>query len=307
MSRHRWDPRPRERPVDDIDIDEARPNELALPGGLEMRAPIVDGRLTVIPIVAAPNAPPPAARTFITLAEGMASGAVTVREVAHELEVDQLVLRNGAKEPLLVLRGQLVIEGEQDRVMSADRIIEPGETTIVGVRCVEKERSEGGLYFRTGKAMAELSLRRAVAHEDQDHVWAQVDVIAVRDKLYSETRSYRPAAQAQTRGDNAARRERIVAALGKMEERAHVLGFAVAVDDELVAFERFASPELHRKLEAELLASYLPATAGTPVAAKKPLAPSDVRAFLASVKPSTTAASTVHLKVRPAREQVLFD
>lgn len=290
VSRHKWDPRPRPQVNDSVEVQ--APVDMSLGAGLEVRRPVVDGRLTLIPIVA--TQPAPSARKFITLGEGMASGQVTVREVGESLEVDQLWLRNNAKEPLLVLRGQLVIEGEQDRVMSADRVIEPGQSTVVAVRCVEQDRAEGySKYFKTGKAIAEPSLRRTIAFGDQDQVWEQVDVINAREKTHNGTRSYRLAAQAQTKGDNLVRRDRIVGALSKMEERDSIVGFAVAVDNKVVAVERFASADLYRKLEPELLASYVMDASGTAKDVK--IAPDDVRTFVAKVKPVSTVASTVYL------------
>lgn len=190
--------------------------------------------------------------------------------------------------------------------MSTDRVIEPGQTVVVNVRCVEIDRDGGSLYFKGGKAMAELSLRRAVAYEPQENVWGQVDVINARQGLHPQTKTYRYAAQAQVKGANLARRDRILAELGRREEHDHLLGMAVAVDNEIVAVERFATPELYRRLEPELLASYVIATDGKAKEGKA-LTPTDVRAFVASVKPSSTAASTVQLKARPAREQIAYN
>src|SRR5438552_10731705 len=110
--------------------------DLALAPSIEMRRPIRDGRLTLIPIVATQDQP---SAKYVTLEDGMARGLVTVREVGQDFEVDTLSLRNNATLPLLVLEGELVLDGEQDRVMSADLVVPPKTTRLVNVRCVEHD------------------------------------------------------------------------------------------------------------------------------------------------------------------------
>lgn len=283
---------------------EAPKVDLALAQGLEMRRPIKDGRLTLIPIIA--TRPEAIASTeYLTLQDGMTRGLVDVREVSVDFEVDTVSLRNNSKQPLLVLEGELILDGEQDRVMSADVVVPPKTTRQVHVRCVEHDRDYGGLTFHPGKAMAEMSLRRTVAFEAQENVWGQVNVINGRAGLSPSTGTYRHAAALQSKGTNATRREAIQEILGKLEERSHMVGLAVAVDDQIVAVDRFATPELYRKLETELLGSYIIATDGDAPRESKPLGPTDVRAFVASAKASTTEASFVLLRKRPAAEQVV--
>jgi ARG/rhodanese/phosphatase superfamily protein len=271
--------------------------DLALAQGFEMRRPIKDGRLTLIPIVA--THPDTLVETdYLTLEDGMARGLVSVREVSRDFEVDTVSLHNRSKLPLLVLEGELILDGEQDRVMQADRVVPPGASLQVNVRCVEHDRDYGGLVFRAGKAMAESSLRRTVAHESQENVWDQVNVINRRAKLSPSTSTYRHAAALQNAGANAARRNAIVEQLGKLEERAQMVGFAIAVDEQVIAVERFATPALYRQLETELLGSYVIATDGDAPRETKGVAPTDVRAFVASARAATTEASFVLLRPR---------
>jgi len=266
----------------------------SLGDGLEMRRPIRDGRISVIPIVATR---PTAAPAYLTLADGMKRGLVTVREMGRDegFVVDHLRLTNKSKQPLFVIAGELVIEGQQDRVMSADRVIEAGKTVTVTVRCVERHRVAGSVWFKTGEALAELSLRERVVHGEQGAVWAEVAAINARLGLAPPSGTYREAAAQHKTGEAAARRDRMLAALATLEERAQLVGFAVAIDDKVVAVERFASPELYSALETELVGSYTAGTPGDLPHEAHPLEPTDVRAFLAGTAGTSTEASTVVL------------
>src|SRR6202162_2761955 len=116
--------------------------------------PIRHGNLTVFPVVAARSYD---TREFLTLDEGLRSGEVIVTESGSAAplirrpptrvpgpQVDQLVLVNNSKRPLILLAGEIVTGGKQDRVIGKDRII-PAESDPInlGVFCVEPGRWVG--------------------------------------------------------------------------------------------------------------------------------------------------------------------
>src|SRR6202043_1491513 len=97
---------------------------------------------------------------FLTLDEGLRSGDVVVTEAGQarglirqrpgeqammhptrDAEVNRLVLVNNSKRPLLLLAGEIVTGGKQDRVIGKDRIV-PAESDPVdlSVFCVEPGR-----------------------------------------------------------------------------------------------------------------------------------------------------------------------
>jgi hypothetical protein len=271
-------PKPAEPPAAIAKVD------LSLGAGYEMRRPIQDGRLTLIPIVAKIDAPP---QKFITLHDGMRRGVVAVREVGYEWEVDIVRISNRSSEPLVVIAGELIEDAMQDRVTAENTVILAGKTESVQVRCVEEDRDHGGIVFHAGNALAELALRRTVVHQDQDSVWQKVKQINRRDGISTPTNTYRHAAHAQSK--LAERSAALLAQLEAREERSKIVGLAVAIDGQVIAIDRFATPELYRALEPELLASYLPATAG-PQAEGKKISPADVRALMQM--PGATAANT---------------
>ena len=262
--------------------------DLSLAQGLELRRPIVDGRLTLIPIIA--TQPTPSTK-FVTLHDGMVRGVISVREVGNSdnWEVDTVRVTNRSRETLVIMEGELIEDAMQDRVTAEAVTVLAGKTQNIQVRCVEEDRDHGGTKFNPGNAIAEVGLRRTVVHATQNDVWTKVKQINARDKIRTNTNTYRLAAHAQAK-DGAERRDRLVKQLELLEERPNIVGLAVAIDGQVVAIDRLATPDLYRQLEGKLIASYLPATSGPPAEGKR-VAPDEVRKLAAATPGSTTTAS----------------
>jgi hypothetical protein len=154
-------------------------------------APITHGDLTIFPVVSAKTHD---TSEFITLDEGIRSGEVVVTEVGNlhstmhrrnpyvqpnrGAEVNRLVLVNNSKHPLILLAGEVVTGGKQDRVVAKDRIV-PSESDPVdlSVFCVEHGRwVETSAKFDThASVMLQPSVRmKAMADQDQQKVWDEV-------------------------------------------------------------------------------------------------------------------------------------
>ncbi len=155
-------------------------------------APITHGDLTIFPVVSTKVHD---TSDFITLDEGIRSGEVVVTEVGNlhstmrrrspyqthpyqGAEVNRLVLVNNSKHPLILLAGEVVTGGKQDRVVGKDRIV-PAESDPVdlSVFCVEHGRwTETSAKFDThASVMLQPTVRmKAMADQDQQKVWDEV-------------------------------------------------------------------------------------------------------------------------------------
>jgi hypothetical protein len=132
---------------------------------------------------------------FLTLEEGLATGDVAVREQGSEsmvrgrdgrpvyipqsgsgATVNQLVLINRSKRPLLLLAGELVSGGKQDRVIGKDRIIPAGAPPLpLDVFCVEHGRWTGSAQFAAANTIVHPSVReKAAVDQKQTEVWDAV-------------------------------------------------------------------------------------------------------------------------------------
>ena len=152
-------------------------------GGYKVLPAIRRGNLEVFPVVGAHSHD---TSQLITLDEGVRSGEVTVTEAGDErglvrpgqvipprrgAEVNRLVLYNNSNRPLLLLAGEIVTGGKQDRVIGSDRIVPPKSGPIdLSVFCVEPGRWVGSTdkFGSMQGQMAQPSVRTpAMAAKDQ--------------------------------------------------------------------------------------------------------------------------------------------
>ena len=178
-------------------------------GAYRVLAPIESGHLLLFPVVRT-GGESPAETPFITLDEGLKSGQVEVTEAGNVRglvrprggpngqiapgnwspsqyrgdQVNTLVLVNHSKKPLLLLAGEIVTGGKQDRVIAKDRIVPPDADPIdLSVFCIEPGRWTGSSdnFGSSNKAAAESfmvqpSVRlNAMAKQNQQEVWNSVD------------------------------------------------------------------------------------------------------------------------------------
>jgi hypothetical protein len=161
--------------------------------------PIESGDLTLFPVVREDGKTMDGDQ-FVTLDEGLKSGEVEVTEAGkvrglirsrggsapQRYEGDQvntLVLVNNSNRPLLLLAGEIVTGGKQDRVIAKDRIVPAGADPIdLSVFCIEHGRwTESSAKFSTTANAAGESFmvqpavrQQAMVAKDQQQVWDSV-------------------------------------------------------------------------------------------------------------------------------------
>jgi len=285
----------------------AQAGEVIATPGYKVLEPIRHGNLTVFPVVAAKSYP---TGEFLTLDEGLRSGEVVVTEAGNVqglirrhstpiirndgAQVNRLVLVNNSKRPLLLLAGEIVSGGKQDRVIGKDRIV-PAESDPVdlSVFCVEPGRwvatSE---HFGASQAMygtnvsgpiknaqppmaimAQPSVRaKAMGDKNQNEVWAEVrkqrEEVAgnlaansptVADQI-SRTTSYAKV------NENEEVRKQVDAVAKPIEQNyqslirqlrdRNAVGVVVAVNGRIIWADVFASTDLLEKYWPKLVRSY---------------------------------------------------
>ncbi len=295
-------------------------------GGWRLAEPVTYENLTIFPVVSRE-----AAETsgFVTLEEGLASGEVVVAEQGGDIlrrtrdgapmglplqggaSVNQLVLINRSKKPLVLLAGELVSGGKQDRIVAKDRIVAPGaEPLPLDVFCVEHGRWSAGSKFTSAKTIVHPSVReRAAVDQKQTGVWAAVrggttstasgGPAAAAPRISSQTLDAAVATEARTESyaklyqssavgvpienftEEVERRfNRAVAKLNKGE---HVVGVVVAYGAEVAWSDVFASPGLFERYRSKLLRSYVVEALARPQT-KEQASADDAREFLRPLK-----------------------
>jgi hypothetical protein len=258
--------------------------DVASASGYKVLAPIRRGNLTVFPVVAAASHN---TQEFLTLDEGLRSGDVVVTEsgsvqplmrrrripMTHDgAQVNQLVLVNNSKRPLILLAGEIVTGGKQDRVIGKDRIV-PAESDPIdlSVFCVEPGRWTGttAKFGSFGAAMAQPNVRaKAMADKDQTKVWSEVrksqDAMALAvpapaAREVVETSSYANVMankEVQARVDAVAEpiQRNYQSLIQQLRDR-NAVG-VVAVNGEIIWADIFASTSLLEKYWPKLVRSY---------------------------------------------------
>jgi hypothetical protein len=289
-----------------FDMQPAHAGEVTSPSGYRVLDPIQHGSLTVFPVVSSKSYP---TGEFLTLDEGLRSGEVVVTEygnvqglirrhsapaIQQSARVNNLVLINNSKRPLLLLAGEIVTGGKQDRVISEDRIVPPESDPIdLSVFCVEPGRwvgtsqqfnTSGATYGGTAEGrnvttlMAQPSVRaKAMGDKDQNQVWAEVrkQQQAATEMVTVEATS--PSVQASVAElgstssyarvmENKDVKEKVDEVSKPIEENyqslikqlrdRNAVGVVVAVEGRIIWADIFASTELLEKYWPKLVQSY---------------------------------------------------
>ncbi|HEV2765091.1 MAG TPA: DUF6569 family protein [Pyrinomonadaceae bacterium] len=264
-------------------------------GGRRWRvgAPVSYKNLTLFPVTSFSAGA--GAGDYVTLDEGIKNGTVVItergsgvtaramnRRVAARASddggtVNQLALVNKSGKKLLLLAGEVIVGGKQDRIVEADLIIPPVSVPVsLNVFCVEAGRwshraaSHSGPVaagrgevsvsapvqkFSTLGAVAHPKLR-AAAQDKKDHgeVWKEVRENNVKLGTNNSTETYQ---EVYSNKEVESRLEDYVAELQKAGAGATVVGVVVARNGEFVWADAFASRELFARYWPKLLKSYV--------------------------------------------------
>lgn len=196
----------------------------------------------------------------LTLDEARAAETLAVSERGQGT-VPELVVENRGKTPVLLLAGEILLGGKQNRVLTTD-ILLPGLSgpVAIGVYCVEQGRWAAGASMRlsSGGTLAAPGLRaKVMARAPQSSIWAEVDRYSNLAQAASPTRNYQQIYDQKEIKDHQADVER------RIERRppAGTLGAAVCVADRVVGLDLFFDPDLFARqwpklLRAQALDSY---------------------------------------------------
>ena len=289
-----------------LDRHPVRAGEVTPNSGYKVLDPIRHGNLTIFPVVAAKSYP---TGEFLTLDEGLRSGEVVVTEAGSVqglirrhgapirrddgAEVNRLVLVNNSRRPLLLLAGEVVSGGKQDRVIGKDRIV-PAESDPIdlSVFCVEHGRwvatSEhfGASQAMYGSALAarmpktgpmaimvQPSVRaKAMGDKNQQEVWDEVSKqtgamkvqvangapsVASDMATVSSYAKVNENQEVQKYVDSVARpiEQSYQSLIHQLRDR-NAVGVVVAVNGRIVWADVFASTDLLSKYWPKLVRSY---------------------------------------------------
>ena len=202
------------------------------------------GGLSVFPVLGSPGGGP----AYITGPEAFAAGVVHVAELVPP-QVPFLEVTNAADLPLLLLEGEMLVGGDQNRTMNVSVLIPAGATTTVPVSCVEQGRwgAQGRRAVAAKRSIAPGTLRAkkvaSLMRRDDEPTSRMADQHLVWDEVhrYEYTRGSQSVTaalddlQEQVEAEVATDLERLQAAPGQV-------GVICTVGDQVVGFDLFDKP-----------------------------------------------------------------
>jgi hypothetical protein len=203
---------------------------------------------------------------ILTLDEALKAKKVIVHETKN---VNELAIENVSDSEVFVQAGDIVKGGQQDRTIALDAIVGPKSGKIpVGSFCVEQGRwaARGGEDVRKFSSSAAQivgnSLKIAArGARSQGGVWKEVAV--AQEKLAMATKSDVKDAQSQSslqltlenKKVNEAIEAYVKALAGALpgEKAGNVIGYAVAINGQVMSADVYANSDLFKRLWPKLL------------------------------------------------------
>lgn len=177
---------------------------------------------------------------------------LTITEQASA-EVPTITVRNPGGRPTLLVEGETVTGGQQNRVLNVSVLVPAASTIEVPVSCVEAGRWNGRSDFQRGRTFAPRRVRRVTTssvaeslrfdglrRSDQGAIWQVIDHELDTLAVSSTTRAFHDAEIALERDDRA----EALLELTRIGPLPGQCGVVFGHGGRVVAAEIFASPEL---------------------------------------------------------------
>jgi len=222
----------------------------------EVGQPIVHQNLVVFPVRIVSGA---GKSNLLTLSEAQQKNLVSVRELPNA-RVSEVLVENKSDKPLILIGGEIILGGKQDRIVEHDVIIPPRKTASVKVYCVEPGRwtpqELGEKFASAAKVVAPEVRKSAQVKKSQQLVWTHNE--EVQRQLPASTPI--PPSQSYRRvlTDTQVKKETeayIRAIQSRLVRDPKACGMIVAVNGVIEWLDVFSDPNLFRKVMPSLLHS----------------------------------------------------
>ena len=279
-------------------------------------APVTHNNLTVFPVLADETH---STGEFITLDEGLRSGKVRVTEIGADgrsriirpnqrssdnAEVNRLMVTNTSGKTLVLIAGEIVIGGKQDRIVGHDCLVMSSNKPVpIDVFCVEHGRWQAGDAVGRGTAggsggashfepamsvMASPQVReKAQAKKDQSQVWSEVAKAERANGVSSSTGTLNRVYSDKQVNSKIQAFDRV---LGPRLIGKNIVGAVVAISGEIVSADVFANPGLFQAYWPKLLKSYALQAVSSPKTVSQPADRAVAEAFLSRADAENSSA-----------------
>jgi len=288
-------------------VNPAESGSLQVSGTLVVQSPVTHGLVSLYPVVdtAAQSVPD---GDYQLLREGLEDKTFKVEE-SNGGTVPTLMVRNTGTRPVLIVAGDVVQGGKQDRVITSDFVVQPdGKPVDVAVNCVEHGRWSAG---NTGHSFGyggrgEGSLKKVVQNaKDQSATWSEVassngrKAALVRskgkdgeaDKLEPTSGTYMASLENAAVQDEAA--PSTAALIAGLQGKPGVVGVVVALGGDITTAEVFGHPGLFERSREDLVRSFVLDSVGSAASGSPPPA-AEAASFLRTAMVGSVVSEKAH-------------
>lgn len=196
---------------------------------------------------------------YLTLEEALKQKKVEITEYSGGT-VNTLYIENVSKDTVMILSGEVVKGGKQDRVIAQDFILSPKSgKKDVSVFCVEHGRWQtqkgGDMSFREYYSISSNEVRKAATvNKNQSKVWEKVAETTKKNNVSTSTGTL---TALERSGDLSKDLERYTAHFKNVfTNQPDVIGVVVVTGDKILGCDMFANHDIFMKQYPNLLSSY---------------------------------------------------
>ncbi|MBE6498692.1 MAG: tubulin-like protein [Methanobrevibacter sp.] len=206
--------------------------------------------MAIIPI----KTPPSYKFDILTLKKGFELGLAEVKECEHST-VNTLIVKNNAVTPLLLVDGEEIIGGDQNRIVNATILIAPNSEEKIPVNCTEHGRWAYKSEFKQSKYMANYRTRSAKEKavranmSGQQAVWDSINDLEMSRSFSSPTQ-----AMSESYENLKVDLDEFISNFKAVDGQT---GAVIIIDGEIKGFELFLNSQIYHEYHEKILKSYL--------------------------------------------------
>ena len=198
---------------------------------------------------------------YTPLAEALEKKKIKITEKGNDGTVSSLFVENISNDTIIIMAGEIVKGGKQDRIINQDFLLLPNSgKKNLSVFCVESGRwtSRGrpsGNNFEGHYKVGSMSLRKVVEKDkDQSKVWSKVDEMNSKNSTTTSTKTY--TALTNSNAFNSNLNGYVKYFTEKFSKENDVIGVIVVTGNKVLGCDMFATNQLFKQNFDNLLHSY---------------------------------------------------
>lgn len=177
--------------------------------------------------------------------------------------VNTLFIENTSNDTIMIMAGEVVKGGKQDRVLAQDMVLLPHSgRKDISVFCVEhgrwqysKESQKANNTFYGYSKVSTMSVRKAaVVEKDQQKVWKNVAEVTAKNSASSNSGSY--TALDTSKKYNEELKAYVDFFSSKIKSESNVIGMVACTGDKVIGCDMFATPDMFKQYFDNLMSSY---------------------------------------------------